>query len=212
MGTNNAQLIKVSIVEDHKIVANSLRKLIDDSAMARITDVYYNLKSCRSGLAKRLPDVLLLDIGLPDGDGVEFCAEITKTYPGLKIIMLTIYKEFNVAKRALHSGASGYVLKNAETEEIFAGIETVNKGGLFLCEEIDILLRSKEKEKVVWYSPREKEILQFTADGYTMKEIADKINLSEETIKTYRKNLLVKLEASNTSLMIKKSYEQNLVV
>ena len=212
MGTNNPQLINVSIVEDHKIVANSLRKLIDDSAIARVTNVYYNLKSCRSGLAKGFPDVLLLDIGLPDGDGVEFCAEITKTYPGLKIIMLTSYKEFNVAKRALHSGAHGYVLKNAETEEIFAGIETVNKGELFLCEEIDILLKSKEKEKVVWFSPREKEILQYTADGYTMKEIADKIHLSEETVKTYRKNLLVKLDASNTSLMIKKACEQNLVV
>jgi len=170
------------------------------------------LKSCRSGLEKSFPDVLLLDIGMPDGDGVDFCAEITKAYPEIKIIMLTSYKEFNVAKRALHNGALGYVLKNSEPEEIIAGIETVSRGEQFLCEEIDILLKNKIKDQVVWYSRRELEILQYIADGYTTKEIANnKIFRDEETVKSYRKNLLVKLDAINTSNMVKKGIEQNLV-
>jgi len=204
-------MIKVFIADDHKMVVKSLSKLIDESETAEVVNVYYNLKSCRAGLAKSLPDVLLLDIGMPDGDGVEFCAEITQTYPGLKVVMLTSYKEFNVAKRALHNGALGYVLKNAEPEEIFAAIETVSQGTQFLCEEIDILLKSKLKEQVVWYSPREKEILQGIADGFTTKEIAGSIFRDEETIKTYRKNLLIKIVAKNTSEMVKKAYEQNLV-
>jgi DNA-binding NarL/FixJ family response regulator len=204
-------MITVAILDDHRMVVKSLKKLINDSDIAKVTDVYYDIKSCRQGLAEAFPDILLLDIGLPDGDGVEYCAELTKAHPELKIIMLTSYKEFNVAKRALHNGALGYVLKNAEPEEIFAGIETVGNGQKFLCEEIDILLKEKEKDTVVWFSPREKEVLQFIADGFTTREIADKIYRDDETVKTYRKILLVKFDVGNTAQMIKKACEQNLV-
>jgi len=204
-------MINVSILDDHKVVVKSLSKLINDSGIAKISEVFYSIESGRKGLAKSRPDVLLLDIGLPDGDGVEFCADIVKEHPDLKIIMLTSYKEFNVAKRALHNGALGYILKNAEPEEIFAGIETVNKGEKFLCEEIDLLLKDKLSTPIVWFSPREKEVLQYIADGYTTREIAKKIFRDDETVKSHRRNLLIKLAAVNTSLLIKKACEQNLV-
>jgi len=208
---DNFQPIQVAIVDDHKMVVKSLSKLIEESKDITVTDVYYDIKSCRKGLSERLPDLLLLDIGLPDGDGVEYCAELTKNYPGLKVIMLTSYKEFNVAKRALQNGARGYILKNAEPEEIFAGIETVYQGDLFLCEEINILLKEKKNIKTTWYSPRETEVLQFIADGYTTHEIAKKIFRDDETVKTHRRNLLIKIDAINTAVMIKKACEQNLV-
>jgi len=212
LSTLNSQLINVSIADDHRSVVKGISRIIDESNIAKVKDIYHDLRSCKSGLEKSLPDVLLLDIGMPDGDGVGFCAEITKIYPGLKIIMLTSYKEFNVAKRALHNGALGYVLKNAEPEEIVSGIETVSRGKQFLCEEIDLLLRNKKNDQVVWYSRRELEILQYIADGYTTKEIAEnKIFRDEETVKSYRKNLLVKLNAINTSNMVKKGIEQNLI-
>jgi len=204
-------MITVAILDDHKMVVKSLSKLINESEIAKVTDVYYDIKSCRRGLTTGLPDILLLDIGLPDGDGVEFCAELKIANPEIKIIMLTSYKEFNVAKRALHNGALGYVLKNAEPEEIFAGIRTVNMGKKFLCEEIDVLLKEKVTDEAVWFSPREREVLQFIADGLTTKEIADRIFRVEETVKTYRKILLVKFEVGNTAQMIKKACEQNLV-
>jgi len=211
METNNSQLVKLAIVDDHKMVVKSLSNLITELKIAEITDIYYDLETCRLGLKNSLPEILLLDVGLPDGDGVDFCAEITKTYPGIKVIMLTSYKEFNVAKRALHNGALGYILKNAEPEEIFAGIETVRYGDQFLCEEIDILLKKTKKEEAVWYSPREREILQYIADGYTTKEIADKIFRDEETVKSFRRKLLLKIHAKNAFEMVKKACEQNLV-
>ncbi|MDR2038726.1 MAG: response regulator transcription factor [Bacteroidales bacterium] len=204
-------MVTLQIVDDHKMVVESLGKLINESGIARITGVYYDLESCRTGLAEDLPDVLLLDIGLPDGDGVDFCTEVTRIYPGLKIIMLTSYKEFSIAQRALHNGALGYILKNAESEEVFAGIEAVTKGDRFLCEEIDITLKDKKNEDVIWLSPREKEILQYIADGYTTKEIADKICRDTETVKTYRRNLLIKLAARNTAELVKKGYEKKLI-
>lgn len=125
--------------------------------------------------------------------------------------MLTSYREFNVAKRSLHNGALGYILKNSEPEEIFAGIEAVSQGELFLCEEINVLLKDKKDVKVPWFSPREKEVLQYVADGYTTGEIAKKIFRDNETVKTHRRNLLIKLDAINTAEMIKKACGQNLV-
>ncbi len=204
-------MINLQIVDDHKLVTESLCKLINESEIARITDVYYDLESCRCGLTQKLPDILLLDIALPDGDGVDFCAEIKKQYPDLKIIMLTTYKEFSIAKRALHNGAHGYILKNAESEEMFTGIETVNRGEHFLCEEIDLLLKEKRSEVVVWLANREKEILNYIAEGYTTKEIADKIFRDVETVRTHRRNLLIKLNAKNTAVMVKKAYEMKLI-
>lgn len=201
----------VQIVDDHKMIVESLSKLISESGIARVTQVYYDLSSCRKGLPGNLPDILLLDIGLPDGDGVDFCAEITKQYPGLKVIMLTTYREFSIAKRALHNGALGYILKNAESEEMLAGIETVSYGEPFLCEEINLLLKEKVNEDIVWLSKREKEVLTYIAEGYTSKEIADRICRDEETVRTYRRNLLIKLNARNTPEAVKKGYEMKLI-
>lgn len=204
-------MITVQIADDHKMVVESLSRMISESGIARVTGKYYDLKSCRKGLAKETPDVLLLDIELPDGDGVDFCAEAKKNYPQLKIIILTSYKEFNIARHALYNGALGYVLKNADPEEIFAGIETVSRGKQFLCEEIDLLLKERKDTKAIWLTNREKEILKHTADGRTVKETADLIFRDVETVKTCRKNLFLKLEAKNMAELVKKGYEMKLI-
>ena len=154
---------------------------------------------------------MLLDIGLPDGDGVDFCTEIIKTCPGLKIIMLTTYKEFNIAKQALHNGALGYILKNAYPEEIFAGIKTVSRGEKFLCEEIDLLLKDKSDTDIIWLTGREKEILKYLADGCTTLEIAKLINRSTENVKSYRRNLFVKFHVTNMAELIKKAYDMHFI-
>jgi len=206
-----SQLISVSIVDDHKLVVESLSKIITESGIAQINEVYFNLQTCRLGLEKSLPDILLLDIALPDGDGVDFCAETTKKYPDLKVVMLTTYKEMSIAKRSLHNGAIGYILKNAESEEMLAGIEAVGRGEKFLCDEINLLLKQKKYEEIVWLSNREKEILKFIAEGLTTDEIANKIFRDKETVRTYRRNLLIKLNAKNTPEAIRKGIEMKLI-
>jgi len=204
-------MMEVQIVDDHKMVVESLERMITESGIARVTGRYYDLGSCREGLKHGVPDILLLDVALPDGDGIEFCAEAVRLYPSLKIIMLTSYKEFNIARHALHNGARGYILKNADLEEVFAGIETVGRGEQFLCEEIDMLLKDKRDTEVIWLTNREKEILQYTADGYTTKEIADLIFRSQDTVKLYRKQLLLKLQVKNMAELIRKGYDMKLI-
>ena len=203
----------LNILDDHKMVVESLSKMINDSGMAQVTNTYYSIESCRQGLEKVLPDILFLDIGLPDGDGVDFCAELKRKYPELKVIMLTTYKELNIAKRALYNGAFGYILKNAEIDEVLAGIETVSNGEQFLCEEIELLINNKanRNEKIVWLSNREKEVLALIAEGLTSDQIAEQLFIHKDTVKTYRDNLFAKMKVKNMAELIKKAYEMKLI-
>ncbi len=204
-------MITVDIVDDHTMVVEGLKKIIFESGIARVEATYNCLAACREGLAARQPDVLLLDVNLPDGSGVDFCGELKKTYPGLNILVLTSFREVNIAKRVLDNGASGYVLKNSLGEELIAGIETVAAGGIFLCEEIDVMLQKKRSEEAIWLTGREKVVLRLIAEGYSNVEIAEKILLSNDTIKGYRKNLLLKFGAKNTVAMVKAAIEQQLI-
>ncbi|MDR0835112.1 MAG: response regulator transcription factor [Tannerella sp.] len=203
--------IDVQIVDDHKILAEGLRRIIADSGIANVSALYYDLDSCRRGLTSFRPNVLLLDVELPDGNGVDFCAEIKNLYPDLKIIMLTGYSEFSIAKRSLYNGAHGYVLKNAMPEEIIAGIQTVNIGKRFICKEIERLLNEKKREKIIRLTPREKEVLTALADGFSSAEIADQLFLCPETINGYRKDLLVKFNVKNSVGLVKIAMEQKLI-
>lgn len=124
----------------------------------------------------------------------------------MKILILTTHNEYSVVKRVMDNGASGYILKNALPEEVFMGIETVMEGETFLCNEIDILMR-KKPEQHLWFTAREKELMKLIADGHTNQEIADIMFMSIETIKTYHRNLLRKVDAKNTPMLVKMSVE-----
>ncbi len=204
-------MIDVYIVDDHRLVVDGIAAVIDNSGVARMAGKYYNLASCRAALTRDVKGILLLDIELPDGDGVEFCIEVKREFPELRIVMLTGFKEFNIAKRALHNGALGYVLKNSDKKEIFAAIETVSRGGRFLCEEIDLLLKEKRGEQVVWLTSREKEILRYIAAGMTSREAAEKIERGIEVVRQHRKKLFRKLGARNMVELIRRAEDMKLI-
>ena len=203
-------MIRVHITDDHKMLVEGLTMSINESGIATITGVSYNLADCRAALERELPDLLMLDISLPDGSGMDFCLEMKQKYPELKILVLTAHDEYSIAKRVIDNGASGYVLKNALSEEVIAAIETVASGETFLCHEMDMLMK-KRMEQHIWLTTREQELLKLIVDGYTNQEIADKIFLSLETIKTYRKNLILKLGAKNSVMLVKMALEKKLV-
>lgn len=203
-------MIRVQIVDDHPLVVDGLERIINDSGVARITGTACSLKECWRMLAGFTPEVLLLDIGLPDGSGIDACAQILKRYPDIKILMLTSYSELNVITQSLENGALGYVLKNSTVEEIIEGICTVALGERFLCEEVDLLLRTK-KEDAISLSRRERELLRLIAEGHTMNTISDIMCIGYETVKSYRKNIMTKLEVPNTAALIKYAVERKIV-
>ena len=203
-------MINVAIVDDHKILTEGLKGLIEEAGIAKVVGVAHSASECRSSLGFWQPDVLLLDVGLPDISGVDFCKEIKEQFPAVKVLALTTHNEYTIVRQMLANGASGYLIKNSMSEEVLAGIQDVAAGETFLCHEIDLLMK-RPSEKHIWLSPRERELLRLISEGLTNGEIADQIFLSPETIKGYRKNLLLKLGAKNTAVLVKMAVEQKLI-
>lgn len=203
-------MINVTIVDDHKILTDGLKSLIEESGVGRVVGVAHSAAECRNSIGFWKPDVVLLDVGLPDINGVDFCRELKEVFLELKVLALTTHNEYSVVRQMLESGASGYLIKNAMTEEVLAGIQAVANGETFLCHEIDVLMK-RPKETQLWLSQREREMLKLVAEGLTNLEIAERIFLSPETIKSYRKNLLLKLDAKNTAVLVRIALEQKLI-
>ena len=203
-------MISVHIVDDHKILVEGLQKLVDGSGFAQTTAVSYTGKDCLWKLSFQQPQVILLDINLPDWNGIELCKEIKKKYPEVKIVALTSYSEYSIVRQMLENGASGYVIKNAMPEEILLAIQTVVNNETFLCEEINVLMNKHAIEQI-WLTPREKKLLKYIVDGYTNPEIAEQMRLAVDTINNYRKKLLYKLNARNTAVLVRMAIEEKLV-
>ena len=203
-------MINVHITDDHKMLVEGLKRSIEESSIAKVTGTSNNLAECRETLKNQLPDILLLDVNLPDGNGVDFCAEIKSTYPALKVLILTTYNVYSVASRAIENGASGYILKNSLSEEVIEGIEAVMNNKIFLCDEINVMM-NKRNDQQLWITARERQLLSLLIEGYTNQEISNEMCLSVETIKTYRKNLILKLGAKNSMVLVKMAIEQQLI-
>jgi DNA-binding NarL/FixJ family response regulator len=210
MNKNENQLPTVLIIEDHKFVVEGLEHTINETEIARVVGKGYSIADCMTQLDRHHPDVLLLDIGLPDGNGIDACRQIKQRHPEVKILMLSSYGELAVITRALDEGALGYVLKNALPEEILEGIAAVANGKRFLCEEVDLLLKKKSNQRVT-LTGRERELLILIVAGYSNVEIANKMCLAPQTIKGYRRNLICKLNVHNTAQLVKLALEEKLV-
>lgn len=194
-------MIQVHIADDHRMLVEGLQAAIEESGVAGIVDTSHTLDECRRMLLFRRPDVLLLDISMPDGSGIDFCKEMHETYPDMKILMLTTYDEYTMVNRAIAAGASGYIQKNALSEEVVKGIETVMAGDTYFSRDIDRMMKKRINHSV-WLTAREQELLRHIVNGCTNQQIADRMFLSVETIKTYRKNLILKLGTKNAAELV----------
>jgi len=203
-------MIKVSIVDDHPLMVEGLKSIIENSGIAEMIDSACSGKDCLKMLRVLQPDVLLMDINLPDTNGIDLCKEVHIYWPNIAIIALTSFGEYTYVRKMLENGAKGYLLKNSMPEEIIKGIETVNTGEQFLCHEIDLLMQ-KQSENHIFLTPRETELLRLIVNGYTNHEIAAKLFLGIETINSYRKNLLFKLNARNTAILVRMAIEEKLI-
>ena len=202
-------MISVIISDDHRLVAEGIAKLIDGSNIAHVVAIAENLSETGRLLADKRPDVLLLDVAMPDGDGIDSIKHLRDANPGQKVIILTTYAEPAVIRRALDSGANGYILKNTGIEEFMAGIESVAYGKQFVCEEARLLLIGSETAPSL--TAREREILRLIVKGNTMKQIAHKLNLGFETVHSYTKTMRQKLGCPNMSSLVRTAIERHLI-
>lgn len=193
---------KVFIVDDHYMVIEGIRSLLQNEKKIEWAGHATNAASCLAFLQNQLPDIILMDISMPDKSGIELCKEVKEKYPSVFIIGLSTFNQQSFIQKMMDNGASGYVLKNATREEIMEAIEEVSKGKTYLSFEAAQTMRDKPESNFV-LTRREKEVLGLIADGLTNNEIAQKLFISSTTVDTHRKNLLAKFDVKNVASMIK---------
>lgn len=200
----------VFIVDDHYMVIEGIRSLLQNEKGIEWAGHAMNAASCMAFLKQQQPDVILMDINLPDKSGIDLCREVKEKYPSVFIIGLSTFNQQSFIQKMMENGASGYVLKNATQEEITEAIGTVIKGKTYLSEEASHTLRKDEAANIV-LTRREKEVLGLIAEGMTNIEIAQKLFISVTTVDTHRKNLLAKLEARNTASLVRIATQLQLI-
>lgn len=193
--------IDVYIVDDHTMFNEGLTDAVNHSNTAHVSRCFTTLNDCRIAMAERCPDVLLLDISMPDGDGTLFCQWVTAAFPKVKMVAVTIHDEYSVIRRTLDSGVHGYVLKSAPIDELITAIEQVWKGQRYISPAVEAIIRQSASKAVRLTIP-EQRILHDVCKGCSNPEIADRLHLSVETVKWYRKRLLTKFGAKNTVSLV----------
>jgi DNA-binding NarL/FixJ family response regulator len=203
--------IKVFIVDDHYMVIEGIRSLLQHEKAIDWTGHASSAASCLAFLKQQQPDVILMDINLPDKSGIELCQEVKQKYPSVFIIGLSTFNQQSFIEKMINNGASGYVLKNATGNELMEAIETVMKGKSYLSHEVAQTLRKEHSAEVPVLTRREKEVLELIANGFTNNEMAQKLFISITTVDTHRKNLLAKFNVKNTALLIKAALQYKLI-
>ena len=205
---NEKKTTKIIIADDHTLVAEAVALLLANDV--ECCGIAVTLAEAETMLAAQRPDVLLLDIALPDGDGIDALPRFMAASPMTRILMLTMYAEPAVIKRALGSGAHGYLLKSADGKELNTAIRTLAEGGTYICKEAENLAAGRLEEAPV-LTMREREILRLMVAGMSIKKMANKLCLGFETIHTYTKYLRQKLGCNNTASLVRTAIEQHLV-
>ncbi|MBL7757136.1 MAG: response regulator transcription factor [Chitinophagaceae bacterium] len=200
----------VFIVDDHYMVIEGIRSLLQYEKDIDWVGHATNAASCLAFLKQQRPDVILMDVNLPDMSGIDLCKQIKQLYPDVFVLGLSTFNQQPVIRNMMDNGASGYVLKNATQEELQEAIKTVMTGKTYLSMEVAQALREANNE-IPLITRREKEVLLLVADGFTNAEIAEKLFISVPTVNTHRKSLLSKFNVNNTAGLIKLAAKHNLV-
>jgi DNA-binding NarL/FixJ family response regulator len=209
--------IRVAIADDHPIVSNGLKNILKDFSHIRVIAVYPTGKALLEGIRGEQPDVLLLDMHLPDLEGPALARDILKHYPQVRILVLSSSDIIVQVKKMLQLGAMGYLLKDSDDLTIVKAIETVYAGGQFLSPSLQQrlvgdLFRNKQSDKYqASLTRREKEILQLITREMTNQEIADQLFISLHTVDNHRSSLLQKLQVKNTAGLVRKAIENGLI-
>jgi two-component system, NarL family, nitrate/nitrite response regulator NarL len=203
-------MIKILIIDDHPLVIDGIKTMLKDETYLQIEAAVKNGKDALDFLENKIAvDVILLDINLPDIDGLRLCELIRNKDKTVKIVGLTYVNEAGIITQLIRKGANGYLLKNMEREELIEAINRVMDGSVYLSKAANEKIIQQlqglglPQNGIPALTRREKEILQLLCEGKTSQEIADKLFLSYYTVDTHRKNMLQKFNVHNTQSLMK---------
>ena len=214
--------VKVLIVDDHIVFCEALSSLLAIKGEVDVVGIASNAEDAFKKVKQLNPDVVLMDIELKDSDGIQTTRIIKEKYPNTEVIILTMHTDEQYVLEAIQAGAKGYILKDFPSSLLLEAIRYVAKGkSLFdptssskVLNELRILLNKKRQltgEKDSSLSKREVEILKLIAEGYTNKEIAQKLHLSQHTVRNHITNIFLKLNCNTRAKAVLEAFKKKLI-
>ncbi|MEQ1884003.1 MAG: response regulator transcription factor [Bryobacteraceae bacterium] len=199
----------VLLVDDHKIMRDGIRAILSRDPELKVVGEAENGSDALQFVKNHQPDLVLMDIGLPGLNGVETTSEILRHHPDCKVVILSMYEDENTVVGAIRSGARGFILKKVSDSDLLEALRVIVAGGAYLSPQVsDRLLTRIQKGDLdskpatgvlSGLSPREVQVLRLVAEGKTSKEIATMLDLSEQTVRSYRKTMMKKLGVNNVA-------------
>jgi DNA-binding NarL/FixJ family response regulator len=214
--------IRIFLVDDHQLVRDGIKALLVSAEDLTILGEASSGKECFEKIAVEAPDILILDISLPDTNGIEITKRITAEYPHTRVLILSMYTSEDFIFNSVKAGARGYLPKNTSREELLSAIHAIYEGEEFFSDSISrIMLKSyvrkaKEDDLATQGGPiplttREIEILKLFAEGFINKEISDQLDISIRTVETHKNHIMKKLELKSTVELIKYAIRNKIV-
>lgn len=199
--------IRIVLADDHQLMRSGLRALIEQQGDMEVMAEAENGRQAVQLIVEKCPDIAIMDIGMPELNGIEATRRIAIEQPMTKVIALSMHSDKRYVEGMLSAGASGYLLKDSAFEEVVRAIRSVTNNQIYLSPSISNIVvegfvRSKSA-KGSELTPREREALQLLAEGHTTKEIAAKLEVSSKTIETYRQHIMDKLELRSVAELTK---------
>lgn len=211
---------KIFIADDHPIVRDGVRAVLTAAKKYVVVGEAENGPEALKGINAHRPDLVLMDISMPELDGILVTERVMKDLPETKVIMLSMFNDRQYAINAFRAGARGYILKGRDSNEILEAVEQVLSGHIYvspplageiMSDFMNIVKGEQSIDPVVSLSIREREVIKLVAEGCTSKQVAEKLCLAESTIKTYRTNIMKKLKVKETAGLIKFAVQKGLV-
>ncbi|MGE5488660.1 MAG: response regulator [bacterium] len=203
--------ITVLLVDDHSLVRRGFRRMLEDDPDIRVVGEAGNGREAIDAALQLEPRVIVMDMAMPEMDGVEATREIRKRMPNACVLIVSMYSQENYVRKALEAGAQGYILKNADEVDLAAAIREVANGKQVIDPNISPGGRDTDGESLSRLTPRERQILQLIAEGNSNKEIAALLNLSVHTVAVHRANLMDRLGVHRTAELVLYAIRKGLV-
>ena len=209
--------IRILIADDHKIFREGLRTLLQSRGDIQVIGEADNGRTVVSLAIQLEPDIVIMDVAMPDLNGIEATRQITETRADAKVLALSMHSDSRFVTRMLQAGAQGYLLKDCAFEELALAIDTIASEGVYLSPGVtSVVVRdymqhlSANESGAPALSPREREVLQLVAEGLTTKDIASKLHISVKTVETHRKQIMDKLEIRSVAELTKYAVREGL--
>jgi len=211
---------KLLLVDDHAVVRSGLRMLLEGEEEVEIIGEVGSASEAINAVTHMKPDMILMDIGLPDMSGIDAAREIKRLWPDISIVALTIHEDQEYFFKMLEAGASGYVPKRAAPEELLTAIRVAASGGVYLYPSLAKLLvkdylfneqSNIDEENLNDLTPREHEVLTLLADGESNIEIGDRLSISPKTVARHRENIMRKLNLHSRTELVKYAIRKGII-